>query len=161
MPPPVRRAGRGTRTRRRGFRDMAHQRGPLAVGALLLILGGVALGTAVSSYTSANTSWRAAPRFATEAVASVNDHAAAGRDWARTAFDGGLRQCPAMNPEFLVACENEMKTLTARPGTRQGPGTGLLITTLAEEPAPNLDDGMIEPIPERANHLEAEPPQRD
>ena len=107
----------------------------LAVIALL-IGGGAGLGAIASSLTSASIRpvvETRAPMTETAMVADI-DQAAAAKSWARTAFDGGLRQCPAMNAEFLAACEAEMKALAAKPGISPGRYGGPLLVTQVVEP---------------------------
>lgn len=137
----------------------------LGMGALI-VGGGVMMGALASSYTSdALVSRAPAPEIpTTEApVTTAIDQASAGQGWARTAFDGGLRQCPKMNPEFLAACETEMKKLVARPAFAAGSyGGPLLITKVEPEPSddaweaqdrlerprPELEPADFEPLPE-------------
>ena len=102
----------------------------------LLIGGGAGLGAIASSFTSASLKplvETRAPMTETAMVADI-DQAAAAKSWARTAFDGGLRQCPAMNAEFLAACEAEMKALAAKPGIAPGSYGGPLLVTRVVEP---------------------------
>jgi hypothetical protein len=102
----------------------------------LLIGGGAGLGAVVSSFTSASIKPLAqtrAPMTQTAMIGSIDQESAA-KNWARTAFDGGLRQCPAMNPEFFAACEAEMKALAARPGFVPGSYGGPLLVTKIVEP---------------------------
>jgi hypothetical protein len=77
----------------------------------LLMGGGAVLGALASSITTDARVWRAPPQIpATDTQAAIPvDQAGAGQGWARTAFDGGLRDCPKMNAEFLAACHAEMK----------------------------------------------------
>ena len=112
------------------------RKGPLLAMGSLLICGGVAIGALASSLTSSAIVWRAAPRFpVTETVAQTAvDQAGAGQAWARAAFDGGLRQCPHMNAEFLAACHAEMKALMARPAFASGSYGGPLLITKIEPP---------------------------
>lgn len=107
--------------------------------ALLLLGGGVAMGALAARLTTDSLVWRAPPRFAATGEAAVIevDHAQAGKSWARKAFDGGLRQCPNMNPEFLAACQAEMKALAARPALPAGSYGGPLLVTRLE---PSRDD---------------------
>lgn len=88
----------------------------LAIGAML-VCAGAGIGALVSSLTTQSVVWRAPPLSpATTGTASVAvDQVQAGRAWARSAFDGGLRQCPEMNAEFLAACQAEMTALAERP----------------------------------------------
>ena len=102
----------------------------------LLIGGGVMLGALASSATTDAWVWRAPPRIpiTDSPVSTPVDQASAGQGWARTAYDGGLRQCPKMNAEFLAACEAEMKKLAARPEFAAGSyGGPLLITKVVSE----------------------------
>ncbi|WP_217352681.1 hypothetical protein [Sphingomonas sp. ID1715] len=149
--------------------------------AALLIMGGVAAGMLASSATTASLAWRAPPRFpTTEQVASEPiDQGNAGRSWARTAFEGGLRRCPAMNAEFLAACEAEMKALQERPKLAYGSSGGPLLITkvVPEQPTepyrpeqlelePAMPEEPTEPVPAIApveaptpiNYPAAEPP---
>ncbi|GAO38200.1 hypothetical protein SCH01S_10_00100 [Sphingomonas changbaiensis NBRC 104936] len=139
----------------------------LGMGALI-VGGGVVMGMLASSYTSDSLVWHApAPEIPTTdaPVAPAIDQASAGQGWARTAFDGGLRQCPEMNPEFLAACQTEMKKLVARPAFAAGSyGGPLLITKVEptpsedawaaqdrlERPRPELEPTDFEPLPEPA-----------
>jgi len=113
----------------------------LAGMAGLLVGGGVLLGALASSATTDAWVWQPPPQLpVTDApVSTPVDQARAGEGWARTAFDGGLRECPKMNAEFLAACETEMKKLAARPefaaGSYRGP---LLITKIVSGQS---DDG--------------------
>ncbi|MBA2919880.1 hypothetical protein GON01_09255 [Sphingomonas sp. MAH-20] len=107
----------------------------------LLVGGGVMLGALASSATRDAWVWRAPPRIpVTDSPDSMAvDQASAGQGWARAAYDGGLRQCPKMNAEFLAACETEMKKLAARPEFAAGSyGGPLLITKMVPE---QPDDG--------------------
>ncbi|MBS0502926.1 MAG: hypothetical protein JSS55_03805 [Proteobacteria bacterium] len=107
----------------------------------LLIGGGAGLGAIASSLTSASIKAQPVPRAepAQTAIVSDVDQESAGKSWARTAFDGGLRQCPAMNAEFLTACQAEMKALAARPGFVPGSYRGRLLVTKVVQPEPEPD----------------------
>jgi hypothetical protein len=118
-----------------------HRKARLAGIGGLLVGGGAILGALASSATTDALVWQAPPQLpVTEAAAAAPvDQARAGQSWARTAFDGGLRQCPKMNAEFLAACETEMTKLAARPDFPAGSYGGPLLVTrvVAEQP----DDG--------------------
>ena len=131
-----------------------HRKAQWATIGSLLVCGGVAIGALASSLTSNAVVWRPTPHIpVTEAVAQTSvDQAGAGQAWARTAFDGGLRQCPKMNAEFLAACEAEMKALAARPAFAAGSYGGPLLITKIEPPS-------LEPYrPEEPEVAELEPP---
>lgn len=119
--------------------------------ATLLACGGAALGMLASTMTSSAVSWRAPERFGDvepQAVAVTVDQFSAGRGWARTAFDGGLRRCPSMNADFLAACEAEMKALEARPKFAAGSYGGPLLVTTYTPPEPAVETtAQSEPIP--------------
>jgi hypothetical protein len=112
------------------LRRKAHIAGTVA----LLVGGGVMLGAFASSITTDARIWRAPPQLPTTdaPLATPVDQAGAGRGWARTAFDGGLRECPKMNAEFLAACEAEMKKLADRPDFPAGSYGGPLLITKVE-----------------------------
>jgi hypothetical protein len=132
----------------------------------LLVAGGALMGVLASDLTSDSLVWhRPPPRIpTTEApVAAAVDQASAGQGWARTAYDGGLRECPKMNPEFLAACETEMKKLAARPDFAPGSYGGPLLITKVETddraweaqdrleiPRPTVDRTDYEPLPDIA-----------
>lgn len=105
----------------------------LGAGALL-VGGGVFMGVLASSLTTDALVWQPPSRIpTTEApVQAAIDQVGAGQAWARTAFDGGLRQCPAMNAEFLAACQVEMKKLAERPAFPAGSYGGPLLITKVE-----------------------------
>jgi hypothetical protein len=131
----------------------------------LLLGGGLGMGVLASSLTTDAVVWRPPATIPTTATptATLIDQASAGRGWARTAFDGGLRDCPKINPEFLAACQTEMKKLSDRPvflaGSYGGP---LLITKIEpdrvddgwkaqerlETPRAPLEQAAYEPLPE-------------
>lgn len=100
----------------------------------LLISGGIGVGALASSLTSDALVWRAPARMAmTDApISAPVDQASAGQAWARSAFDGGLRQCPQMNDDFLAACQEEMKKLAERPAFPAGSYGGPLLITKVE-----------------------------
>jgi hypothetical protein len=134
----------------------------------LLIGGGVILGAFASSITTDARVWRTPPPqfpVTDSAIGTPVDQGSAGRGWARTAFDGGLRVCPKMNAEFLAACEAEMKKLAARPEFPAGSyGGPLLVTKVVpappdigweaqdrlEEPREELRPADFDPLPEIA-----------
>ena len=95
------------------------RKGHIAGTVALLVGGGVMLGAFASSVTTDARVWRAPPELPTTdaPLATPVDQAGAGRGWARTAFDGGLRECPKINAEFLAACEAEFAAL---PGSKAG-----------------------------------------
>jgi hypothetical protein len=109
----------------------------------LLMGGGAVLGALASSITTDARVWRAPPQIpATDTQAAIPvDQAGAGQGWARTAFDGGLRDCPKMNAEFLAACQAEMKKLAARPAFPAGSYGGPLLITKVEP----VRSGNVEP----------------
>jgi hypothetical protein len=120
---------------------VARRKAQLAGIAGLLIGGCVMLGALASTATSDALVWQAPPRIPVTGGPSAApvDQAGAGRSWARSAFDGGLRRCPKITPEFLAACETEMEKLAARPEFPAGGyGGPLLITKVVPEQA---DDG--------------------
>ena len=122
----------------------ARQTSAVAAAIALMIGGGAALGAIASSFTSANIKpivQSQTPMTQTEMVADVDQENAA-KNWARTAFDGGLRQCPAMNAEFLAACQAEMKALAARPAFAPVSHGGPLLLTKVEQskPEPEYSD---------------------
>lgn len=99
----------------------------------MLTMAGVGLGALLTSLTGASLKWQPPSRFHTteQVAAEPIDHGEAGRNWARTAYDGGLRRCPEMNPSFVAACQAEMKALAARPNFLPGSyGGPLLVTTI-------------------------------
>ena len=113
----------------------------------MLIFGGVGAGVLASSLTSSAIAWRAPSRIpmVEQVVADPIDQGSAGRNWARTAFDGGLRRCPEMNAQFFAACQAEMKALMERPKLAYGSyGGPLLITKI--EPAPEMEPYRPEPV---------------
>lgn len=125
----------------------------LGVGAML-VGSGVCAGMLASSYTSDALVWRAPARVPTvdAPLATAVDQASAGQGWARSAFDGGLRQCPKMNDQFLAACEAEMKKLAARPAFPAGSYGGPLLITKVEPEQPadawEAQDRLEQPRPE-------------
>lgn len=147
---------------------MVDRKARAIVTGLLLIGGGAAAGALASRFTSDALVWRAPARFpstANVALAGV-DQAQAGKSWAQKAFDGGLRKCPAINPEFLAACEAEMKALTTRPAFPAGSYGGPLLTARVEA-APRDDrawqaydrlETPPEPALRDADYAEDEPP---
>lgn len=165
---------------RRTFRYANH-----FVALLLLASGGAGLGMAWSGLTSSAVDWERPARFSEMAPVAEQavDQFAAGRSWAQAAYDGGLRQCPQMNADFIAGCQAEMKALAARPDFAPGSyGGPLLVTTYepavpevpvedetpaiierrveqelaAEEPVADLVPATYEPTP--ANYPAAEPP---
>lgn len=118
---------------------------------MFLALAGIGMGAVASSLTSSAVQWRPVSRFAmTQPVPSEPvDQGQAGRSWARIAYDGGLRRCPEMNPQFVAACQAEMKALEARPALMAGSyGGPLLITKVEPAPEPQLEPYRPEPMPE-------------
>ena len=116
------------------------------MAGLLLISGGVALGTVGSTLTSSELKYRAASRYATTGriveIAGI-DQMSAGKAWAQSAFPGGLRRCPQMNEGFLAACEAEIKALSERPAPIYGNyGGPLMVTTI--EPSPEASPTKFE-----------------
>jgi hypothetical protein len=125
----------------------------------LLVGAGIMLGALASSVTTDALVWTPPPQMpVTDAApATPVDQASAGKGWARTAFDGGLRQCPKMNAEFLAACQAEMKKLAARPDFPAGSyGGPLLITKL--EPVPPANAGPDDEAWAAQDRLETPPP---
>lgn len=117
------------------------RKGPLLVLGMLLVGSGIGMGALASSLTSSAVVWRAPPAIpvTAEPVQTAPDHAGAGRAWARSAFNGGLRECPKMNPEFLAACQAEMKALAERPDFAAGSYGGPLRVTEIEDAVPPPD----------------------
>lgn len=113
-----------------------HRKGPIVAKVSLLLLGGVGAGVFASSLTTSSIAWRPTSRvpMVEQAVADPVDQGSAGRNWARTAFDGGLRRCPEMNAEFLAACQAEMKLLLEKPKLAYGSYGGPLLITKYEGP---------------------------
>jgi len=126
---------------------MVRRKGPILGAVALLTLTGAGLGAVATSVTRASLKWQPPSRFAyTEQVAPEPiDHGEAGRSWARTAYDGGLRRCPEMNPSFVAACQAEMKALAARPDFVPGSYGGPLLVTKYEPVT--LPDVYREPEP--------------
>jgi hypothetical protein len=106
----------------------------------LLACGGIGMGALASSLTSDARVWRPPSHIPVtdEPVAAPVDQASAGQAWARSAYDGGLRQCPQMNDAFLAACQEEMRKLAERPAFPAGSYGGPLLITKYE---PARDDG--------------------
>jgi hypothetical protein len=127
---------------------MVRRKAPWFGAVALLTLGGVGAGVLASSLTSDAIVWRAPSHWsATEQVAPEPiDQTKAGESWARTAFAGGLKRCPAINAAFLAGCEAEMKLLAARPAFPAGSyGGPLLITKVETVPEPEIDEYQPEP----------------
>jgi len=125
--------------------------------AALLTLCGAAAGVLASSLTRDAMTWRAPSRWATTELVAPEpvDQARSGQSWARMAFSGGLRRCPAINDAFLAACEAEMKALAERPSApAAGYGGPLLITKVEPFPEPEIDEYRPEPLLELASHEE-------
>lgn len=118
--------------------DGLHRKASWGAMLLMLLAGGVGTGVLTSSLTSASLKWQPPSSIPTteRLVVEEIDQGNAGRSWARTAFEGGLRRCPEMNAEFLAACAAEMKALTERPKFTEGTyGGPLLITKVVPAPA--------------------------
>jgi hypothetical protein len=136
---------------------MVRRKAPWIGAVAVLTLGGVGAGVLASSLTSDAIVWSAPSRWAvTEQVAPEPiDQGKAGESWARTAFSGGLKRCPPINPAFLAACEAEMKLLAARPAFPAGSyGGPLLITKIEPVPVPEIDEYEPEPPLELASYEE-------
>ncbi|HEV2569061.1 hypothetical protein [Sphingomonas sp.] len=120
--------------------DRLHRKAALAFKALMLISGGVGAGVLASSITTSTVKWQRPSRIpmVEQVVSDPVDQGSAGRAWARTAFDGGLRRCPEMNAEFLAACQLEMKLLLERPKLAYGSYGGPLLIT-KYEPVPDIE----------------------
>ena len=128
--------------------------------ALLLTLGGAAAGAAWSQFTTDALVWRPVPSQVpmTDApVAAPVDQVQAGQSWARSAFDGGLRKCPAVNAEFLAACESEMKALAARPALPLGSYGGPLLVTKVEPVARDPEIASYRPEQPAFDNVRDEP----
>lgn len=99
------------------------------------------MGVLASSLTSDALVWRRPATIPTTdaPITTPVDQASAGRGWARTAFDGGLRDCPKINAEFLAACQTEMSKLSKRPAFPAGSYGGPLLITKYEPD--RVDDG--------------------
>lgn len=121
---------------------------------LLLACGGAGIGMAWSSLTSSAVVWQRPASFAeTEQQPGQSvDQFAAGRAWARAAFDGGLSRCPEMNADFVAGCEAEIKALKDRPRFGAGSDGGPLLITSYTPPAPRIEDEPALPT------VEEEPP---
>ncbi len=128
---------------------------------MMLILGGIGAGVLASSLTTSSIAWQRPSRIpmVEQAVSDAVDQGSAGRTWARTAFDGGLRRCPEMNAEFLAACQSEMKALLEKPKLAYGSYGGPLLITKVE-PLPRLEpyrpaepDYDLPPLEEPADPL--------
>jgi hypothetical protein len=108
--------------------------------AMLLVSAGTAAGMLGSSLTSNAIVYRRPALYMTtepQPLLAAVDHVSAGQSWARSAFPGGLRRCPAMNETFLVACEAEMKALSERPQFPDGSlGGPLQVTKIEPVPPP-------------------------
>ena len=125
--------------------------------AALLVAGGVGLGAFASTLATEARMWQAPPRSLEPMIEpAVVDHAAAGRSWARAAFDGGLRRCPDLNPVFVAGCDAELKALAARPAFQPGSYGGPLLITRIEPVAPEPHAPGREDEPARAEHAEAD-----
>lgn len=124
----------------------------------MLILGGIGTGVVASSFTSDAVVWQAPLSRWTvpeQVEAQPIDQAKAGESWARTAFSGGLKTCPAINAAFLAACEAEMKLLAERPAFAAGSyGGPLLITKVEPIPVPEIEEYEPEPPLELASYEE-------
>jgi hypothetical protein len=127
--------------------ERLHRKGSLAFKALMLIFGGVGAGVLASSVTTSSLVWQrpSSIPMTEQVVSDPVDQGSAGRNWARTAFDGGLRRCPEMNAEFLAACQAEMKALLERPKLNLGSYGGPLLITKVE-PVPEIEPYRPEPI---------------
>jgi hypothetical protein len=115
----------------------------------LLVCGGIGVGALASSLTSDAIRWRPPAHFPmTEAAPEATDidQAAAGEAWARSAYAGGLRRCPVLNPEFLAGCEAEIAALSARPEFPPGSYGGPLLITKVEPIAPEEPVEPYEPV---------------
>lgn len=139
------------------MRDLERKSQKIAAG-MLLVCAGVGGGVLASSLTTDSIQWRPAARFVfpETAPAVPTDQAGAGRSWAQTAFSGGLRRCPALNPAFLKGCEAEMKALQERPALPTGSYGGPLLITKVEPATPEPDFEPYQP-----DLLPAEPAWRD
>ena len=113
---------------------MAHRKASLLGMGALLVCGGVGIGALASSLTTSAMVWSPSSRIPiTEAPVDVAvDQGRAGQSWARAAFPGGLRRCPALNAAFLRACEAEIKALAERPAFAAGSYGGPLLITKVE-----------------------------
>jgi len=133
------------------------RKAPLLGIIALLLGGGVLMGALASSLTTDALVWHQPATIpVTDApIATPVDQAGAGQGWARTAFDGGLRECPKINAEFLAACEAEMKKLAERPDFSAGSYGGPLLITKVVEPD-RVDDGW-----DAQDRLETPPPPPD
>jgi hypothetical protein len=124
----------------------------------MLLGGGVGAGVVASSVTSTSLRWQppSSIPMTERALSEPVDQGNAGRSWARTAFEGGLRRCPEMNAEFLAACAAEMKALMEKPKFADGSyGGPLLVTKVAPAAAvepyrPETPDYDVPPAPEPA-----------
>ena len=142
------------------------RKGSLVAMGLLLACGGVGVGVLASSLTNSSIVWRAPPRIPTtdDPVQVDVDQASAAQAWARSAFDGGLRRCPQINPEFLAACQAEMKALTDRPAPTYVANDRELLITQVEpvdsvpDMAPYIPDAPLDLDRQDAEH-EPEPSQ--
>ncbi len=129
---------------------------PLLATGAMLVCAGAGFGVLASSLTSNSIAWRPPARFhiveSRPDLARV-DQAAAGQAWARSAFWGGLRRCPALNDAFVTACEAEIKALAERPDFAGSYSAPLLVTTIEHvgmepyRPAePDVQDASYVPV---------------
>jgi hypothetical protein len=130
----------------------------MAISGAAIIAAGLIAGAFASRITTESIVWQRPsefPRVEGSAQRESVDQASAGRSWAQSAFNGGLKRCPEMNVEFLAACQAEMKALLARPTIQHGGYGGPLLVTKMErayrEPA-------LEPLPDDYIPLEADHP---
>lgn len=132
----------------------------LSLGALL-VCGGVAVGAFASSFVTDAARFQRKPIHAVWPTTSKVDLAQddAGRAWARSAFPGGLRKCPEMNPAFMAACRAEIEALMKQPAMMAGSyGGPLLVTTIeAEVPPVPVPEPEPEPLPDEPEIAVAEP----
>lgn len=129
------------------------------IGALL-IGGGAFIGVLASSLTTDTLVWRPQSHIPmTESpVAAGTDQVSSGQAWARTAFDGGLRQCPDINPDFLAACQAEIEKLETRPAYAPGSYGGPLLITKVER---TTDDHAWDAQERLESYRPSRPPPED